>query len=80
MESAQMNETYEEKLKKLLESLLTDDKIQKLNKGHLVEITKHETIEQIVDAIRNPSSYDDFFFGPSKMSSSPSFTVRCKPR
>ncbi|MDP9197216.1 MAG: hypothetical protein M3O24_01460 [Thermoproteota archaeon] len=73
---SQTDETdNEEKLKNVLEFILTDDKIQELNEGSLVELTKQEILERIIDVIRNPSSYEDLFFGSTKIASSTSFQI-----
>jgi hypothetical protein len=59
---------------------MTDDKIQELNEGHLVELTKQETLEHIIDVIRNSSSYEDYFWGLLRQQVQLVFTVRRKPR
>jgi hypothetical protein len=66
-----MDETYsEDKLEDMLEIILTDDKIEELNEGRLVELTKQEILKRIVDVIKSPSDYEDLFFSPSKIASS----------
>ena len=65
------DETYSvDKLKDMLEIILTDDKLQELNEGHLAELTKQEILERIIDVTKNPASYEEFFFRPSKIASS----------
>ena len=65
------DETYsEDKLKDMLEIILTDDKVQELNEGHLAELTKQEILERIIDVTKNPASYEELFFRPSKIASS----------
>ena len=65
------DETYsEDKLKDMLEIILTDDKVQELNEGHLAELTKQEVLERISDVIKSPSDYDELFFRPAKIASS----------
>jgi hypothetical protein len=65
------DETYnEDKLKDMLEIILTDDKVQELNEGHLGELTKQEVLERIIDVIKSPSDYDELFFRPAKIASS----------
>ena len=67
----QMDGTYSEvKLKDMLEIILTDDKIQELNEGHLADLTKQEILNRIIDVIKNPSDYEELFFRPTKMASS----------
>ena len=62
------DETYsEDKLKDMLEIILTDDKVQELNEGHLAELTKHEILERIIQVTENPASYEELFFRPSKI-------------
>ena len=71
MVSVNVNETYnEDKPKKMLESILTDDKIQELNEGHLADLTKEEILKRIIDVIKSPSDYEDLFFRPAKIASS----------
>jgi hypothetical protein len=71
MVSVNVNETNnEDKLKKMLESILTDDKIQELNEGHLADLTKQEILKRIIDVIKSPSDYEDLFFRPAKIASS----------
>jgi hypothetical protein len=66
-----MDETYsEDKLKDMLEIILTDDKIQELNEGRLADLTKQEILKRIIDVIKSPSDYEDLFFGPGKIASS----------
>ena len=62
----QKHEAYsEDKLKNMLEFILTDNKIQKLNELRTNEFTQQEVVERIIDVIKNPSNYDDlFFWGP----------------
>ena len=65
------DETYsEDKLKDMLEIILTDDKVQELNEGHLAELTKQEILERIIEVTENPASYEELFFRPSKIASS----------
>ena len=65
MGGAHMNETYSEaKFKDMLESLLTDDKIQELNEGCLYPYTKQEIAERIMEVIENPACYENLFFEP----------------
>lgn len=62
----------EDKLKNMLELILTEDKIQELNEGRLAELTKQEILERIIDVTKNPAYYEDLFFRPSNIAS-PSF-------
>lgn len=62
----------EDKLKNMLELILTEDKIQELNEGRLAELTKQEILERIMDVTKNPAYYEDLFFGPANIAS-PSF-------
>ena len=65
------DETYsEDKLKDMLENILTDEKVQELNEGHIAELTKQEILERIIDVIKSPSDYEELFFGPAKIASS----------
>ena len=65
------DETYsEDKLKDMLEIILTDDKVQELNEGHLAELTKQEILERIIQVTENPASYEELFFRPSNIASS----------
>ena len=64
------DETYsEDKLKDMLEIILTDDKVQELNEGHLAELTKQEILERIIQVTENPASYEELFFRPSNIAS-----------
>jgi hypothetical protein len=66
-----MDETYsEDKLEDMLEIILTDDKIEELNEGRLVELTKQEILKRIVDVIKSPSDYEDLFFRSTKIANS----------
>lgn len=62
----------EDKLKNMIDFILTEDKIQELNQGRLAELTKQEILERIIDVTKNPAYYEDFFFGSPKIDS-PSF-------
>ena len=65
------DETYsEDKLKDMLEIILTDDKVQELNEGHLAELTKQEILERIIDVTKTLSHYEELFFRPAKIASS----------
>jgi len=66
MGSAHTDETSsEDKLKNMLEFILTEDKIQELNEGRLAELTKQEILERIIDVTKNPAYYEDLFFRPA---------------
>jgi hypothetical protein len=58
------------KLEDVLKIVLTDDKVRELNVGHFVQISKAQTVERIIDVIKNPSDYRDLFFGGAKTTSS----------
>jgi hypothetical protein len=58
------------KLEDVLKIVLTDDKLRELNAGHFVQISKAQTVERIIDVIKNPSDYKDLFFGRAKTTSS----------
>ena len=51
----------------MLKIVLTDDKVRELNVGHFVQISKAQTV---IDVIKNPSDYRDLFFGGAKTTSS----------
>ena len=65
------DETYSvDKLKDMLEIILTDDKVQELNEGHPAGLTKQEILERIIDVIKSPSDYEELFFRPAKIAGS----------
>ena len=58
------------KLEDVLKIVLTENKLRELNAGHFVQISKAQTVEQIIDIIKNPSDYKELFFGGAKRTSS----------